>query len=93
MKIPIPKSLFRRLAWIVVLLTAAAFLALALRPEPVEVDVATAVRAVFFSVLSAEKQAQALRSAVESSQSALDANKLGYQVGVRINIDVLNAQR
>ncbi|MGI9217289.1 MAG: TolC family protein, partial [Hydrogenophaga sp.] len=24
--------------------------------------------------------------------SALDANKLGYQVGVRINIDVLNAQ-
>ena len=26
------------------------------------------------------------------SQSALDANKLGYQVGVRINIDVLNAQ-
>lgn len=44
MKIPIPKSLFRRLAWMVVLLTAAAFLALALRPEPVEVDVATAVR-------------------------------------------------
>ena len=27
-----------------------------------------------------------------STQSALDANKLGYQVGVRINIDVLNAQ-
>jgi outer membrane protein len=23
---------------------------------------------------------------------ALDANKLGYQVGVRINIDVLNSQ-
>ena len=28
-----------------------------------------------------------------SSQSSLDSNKLGYQVGVRINIDVLNAQR
>jgi len=28
-----------------------------------------------------------------SSKSALDSNKLGYQVGVRINIDVLNAQR
>ena len=28
-----------------------------------------------------------------SSQSALDSNKLGYQVGVRINIDVLNAQQ
>jgi len=31
-------------------------------------------------------------TAEASSQSALDANKLGYQVGVRINIDVLNAQ-
>ena len=37
-------------------------------------------------------QVQALEAAEQSSQSALDANKLGYQVGVRINIDVLNAQ-
>ena len=37
-------------------------------------------------------QVQALEAAEASSQSALDANKLGYQVGVRINIDVLNAQ-
>ncbi|NDD01748.1 MAG: channel protein TolC, partial [Betaproteobacteria bacterium] len=28
-----------------------------------------------------------------SSKSALDANRLGYGVGVRINIDVLNAQQ
>jgi outer membrane protein len=28
-----------------------------------------------------------------SSQSALDSNRLGYEVGVRINIDVLNAQQ
>jgi outer membrane protein len=28
-----------------------------------------------------------------SSQSSLDSNKLGYEVGVRINIDVLNAQQ
>jgi outer membrane protein len=28
-----------------------------------------------------------------SSKSALESNQLGYQVGVRINIDVLNAQR
>lgn len=35
---------------------------------------------------------RALEAAEASSQSALDANKLGYQVGVRINIDVLNAQ-
>ena len=39
----------------------------------------------------AKGQVQALEQR-PSSQSALDANKLGYQVGVRINIDVLNAQ-
>ena len=27
-----------------------------------------------------------------SSKSALESNKLGYEVGVRINIDVLNAE-
>ena len=37
-------------------------------------------------------QVRALEAAEASSQSALDANRLGYQVGVRINIDVLNAQ-
>jgi outer membrane protein len=37
-------------------------------------------------------QVKALEAAEASSQSALDANKLGYQVGVRINIDVLNSQ-
>ena len=37
-------------------------------------------------------QTAALRAAQVSSQSSLDANKLGYEVGVRINIDVLNAQ-
>ena len=37
-------------------------------------------------------QAKALEAAEASSQSALDANQLGYKVGVRINIDVLNAQ-
>jgi len=35
---------------------------------------------------------KALEAAEASSQSALDANRLGYQVGVRINIDVLNSQ-
>ena len=35
----------------------------------------------------------ALQQALISSQSALDSNKLGYEVGVRINIDVLNAQQ
>ena len=55
-------------------------------------SIAQATRAAYFGVLSALGQAQALQAAEASSQSALDANRLGYQVGVRINIDVLNAQ-
>lgn len=55
-------------------------------------NVAQAIRAAFFGVQSGQGQVQALEAAEASSQSALDANKLGYQVGVRINIDVLNAQ-
>ncbi len=54
--------------------------------------VAQNTRAAFFGVQSGESQVKALEAAEQSSQSALDANKLGYQVGVRINIDVLNAQ-
>jgi len=55
-------------------------------------NVAQATRAAYFGVLSGLGQVKALEAAEASSQSALDANKLGYQVGVRINIDVLNAQ-
>ena len=54
--------------------------------------VAQAARTAFFGVQSGLSQVAALQAAEASSQSALDANKLGYQVGVRINIDVLNAQ-
>jgi outer membrane protein len=54
--------------------------------------VAQATRSAYFGVLSGQSQVKALEAAEASSQSALDANKLGYQVGVRINIDVLNAQ-
>jgi len=36
---------------------------------------------------------KALQAAERSSQSSLESNRLGYQVGVRINIDVLNAQQ
>jgi outer membrane protein len=55
-------------------------------------NVAQSVRSAFFGVQSGLGQVKALEAAEASSQSALDANKLGYQVGVRINIDVLNAQ-
>ena len=54
--------------------------------------VAQSTRTAYFGVLSGQGQVKALEAAELSSQSALDANKLGYQVGVRINIDVLNAQ-
>jgi len=35
----------------------------------------------------------ALKAALVSSQSSLESNKLGYEVGVRIGIDVLNAEQ
>ena len=54
--------------------------------------VTQATRAAFFGVQSGLAGVKAYEAAEFSSQSALDANKLGYQVGVRINIDVLNSQ-
>ena len=54
--------------------------------------VAQATRTAFFGVQSGLSQVKAYEAAEVSSQSALDANKLGYQVGVKINIDVLNSQ-
>jgi outer membrane protein len=53
---------------------------------------AQTIRTAYFGLVSGQGQVQALEAAEASSQSALDANRLGYQVGVRINIDVLNAQ-
>ena len=55
-------------------------------------SVALNTRSAYFNVQSGQGQVKALEAAELSSQSALDANKLGYQVGVRINIDVLNSQ-
>jgi outer membrane protein len=56
-------------------------------------NAALGVRQAFLGVNSGLAQVKALEAAEVSSQSALESNKLGYQVGVRINIDVLNAQR
>jgi outer membrane protein len=60
--------------------------------DAVRRTVAQNTRTAYFGVASGKGQVAALQAAESSSQSALDANKLGYQVGVRINIDVLNAQ-
>jgi outer membrane protein len=55
-------------------------------------SVAQGTRTAFFGLQSGLSQVKAYEAAEASTQSALDANKLGYQVGVKINIDVLNAQ-
>ena len=49
-------------------------------------------RAAFFGVQSLQAQVKALEAAESSSQLALEATQLGYKVGVRVNLDVLNAQ-
>jgi outer membrane protein len=52
-----------------------------------------ATRQAYLSVINGIAQIGALEQALVSSQSALQSNRLGYEVGVRINIDVLNAQQ
>ncbi len=54
---------------------------------------AQAARQSYFGVNSGLAQVRAYEAAEVSSLSALESNRLGYQVGVRINIDVLNAQQ
>ncbi|GIZ53262.1 TolC family outer membrane protein [Noviherbaspirillum aridicola] len=54
---------------------------------------AQGARQAFLGVNAGLAQVRALEAAEVSSQSALESNRLGYQVGVRINIDVLNAQQ
>ena len=54
---------------------------------------AQGARQAFLGVNNGMAQVKALEAAEISSQSALESNRLGYQVGVRINIDVLNAQQ
>jgi outer membrane protein len=50
-------------------------------------------RTSFLGVLSGLTQVKAFEAAEKSSRLALESNILGYEVGVRINIDVLNAQQ
>jgi outer membrane protein len=62
-----------------------------------ELDVARravtqSTRQSFFGVQSGLAQAKALEAAESSSKLALEATQLGYRVGVRVNLDVLNAQ-
>jgi outer membrane protein len=61
--------------------------------EGVRRTAALSARQSFLGVTNGMAQVKALEAALVSSRSALDSNKLGYEVGVRINIDVLNAQQ
>ena len=47
----------------------------------------------FKGVVSGLSQVAALQAAERSSRAALEANRTGYEIGVRINIDVLNAEQ
>lgn len=51
------------------------------------------VRQAYLGVSNGLSQVKAYEAAEVSSLSSLESNRLGYQVGVRINIDVLNAQQ
>ena len=55
--------------------------------------VAQNTRAAFLGVTSGVAQIKALEAALVSSQSSLDSTKLGQEVGVRTQVDVLNAQQ
>lgn len=50
-------------------------------------------RTSYLGVLSGLTRVKAFEAAERSSKLALESNLLGYEVGVRINIDVLNAQQ
>ena len=50
-------------------------------------------RQAYLGVSNGLSQVKALEAALVSSTSALDATKVGYEVGVRINNDVLNAEQ
>lgn len=53
---------------------------------------AQAARQTFLGVTSGVAQVKGYEAAVKSGTSALESNKLGYQVGVKINKDVLDAE-
>jgi outer membrane protein len=52
-----------------------------------------ATRQAFLGLTNGLAQVRALEQALRSSETALASNRLGYNVGVRINIDVLNSQQ
>jgi len=60
--------------------------------ESVRRNATQQTRTTFFGAQSLQAQVKAFEAALASSQLALEATQLGYRVGVRVNLDVLNAQ-
>lgn len=56
-------------------------------------NAALSARQSYLGVVNGLAQIKALEAAHASSKASLESNKLGYEVGVRINIDVLNAEQ
>src|SRR5487761_2537607 len=56
-------------------------------------SVAQQTRQAYLGVVSGIAQVKALQQALTSSESLLESSKLGQEVGVRTNLDVLNAQQ
>ncbi len=60
--------------------------------EAAQRSIALQTRQLWSTVQSGRAQVGALEAAENSSRLALEATQLGYRVGVRVNLDVLNAQ-
>ncbi len=56
-------------------------------------NIAVQTSQAYLGVVTGIAQVQALRQALQSGESLLKASKLGQEVGVRTNLDVLNAQQ
>jgi len=56
-------------------------------------NAALQTRDAYFNVLSTQSQVKALEAALASSMKSLESTQVGLEVGVRTNIDVLNAQQ
>ena len=60
--------------------------------EAAQRSVELTARSTYFGLLTGLSQVKALVAAETSNQSVVDSTKLGYQVGVKTNLDVLNSQ-
>jgi outer membrane protein len=60
--------------------------------EAAQRSVELTARSTYFGLLTGLSQVKALVAAETSNQSVVDSTKLGYQVGVKTNLEVLNSQ-